>query len=141
MVLFVGTSYLILIMVLNIVMLLIGLGAGAAVAWIFASRFLKKAQQQRRDTFGNLSAEALRNNNESFVQMAKVQLEEKIVEAKGELGKKEQAIETLVKPLRNISANSAPKPTGASLPKRPILSSCIYTPNPPTASHCRPGPG
>jgi len=72
-----GTSYLILIMVINIVMLLIGLGAGAAVAWIFASRFLKQAQQQLRDTFGNLSAEALRNNNESFVQMAKVQLEEK----------------------------------------------------------------
>ncbi|HXO77838.1 MAG TPA: DNA recombination protein RmuC, partial [Puia sp.] len=86
-------------MVINIVMLLIGLGAGAAIAWIFASRFLKQAQQQLRDTFGNLSAEALRNNNESFVQMAKVQLEEKIVEAKGELGKKEHAIETLVKPL------------------------------------------
>jgi len=82
-------------MVINIVMLLIGLGAGAVVAWIFASRFLKQAQQQLRDTFGNLSAEALRNNNESFVQMAKVQLEEKIVEAKGELGKKEHAIDLL----------------------------------------------
>ena len=99
MVQFRSSSYLILIMVINIVMLLIGLGAGAVVAWIFASRFLKQAQQQLRDTFGNLSAEALRNNNESFVQMAKVQLEEKIVEAKGELGKKEHAIETLVKPL------------------------------------------
>ena len=80
-------------------MLFIGLGAGAAVTWIFATRLLKQAQQQLRDTFGNLSAEALRNNNESFVQMARSQLEEKIVEAKGELGKKEQAIGALVKPL------------------------------------------
>jgi DNA recombination protein RmuC len=86
-------------MVINIVILLIGLSAGAAITWIFATRFLRQAQQQLRDTFGNLSAEALRNNNESFVQMAKTQLEEKIVEAKGELGRKEQAIDALVKPL------------------------------------------
>src|SRR5258708_10484744 len=86
-------------MVINIVILFIGLGAGAVITWVFATRLLKQAQQQLRDTFGNLSAEALRNNNESFVQMAKTQLEEKLVEGKGEVGKKEQAIGALVKPL------------------------------------------
>jgi len=104
-------------MVINIIILLFGLSAGAGITWLIAARFFKaslaaektrfeeqrsfieQAQRQLRDSFGHLSAEALRNNNESFVQMAKTQLEEKIVEARGELGKKEQAIDALVKPL------------------------------------------
>src|SRR5438552_1369083 len=104
-------------MVINIIILFFGLGTGAGITWLIAARFFKanlaaektrfeeqrlfieQAQWQLRDTFGNLSAEALRNNNESFVQIARPQLEEKIVEARGELGKKEQAIDALVKPL------------------------------------------
>lgn len=86
-------------MVVNIVIFFIGFGAGAGIVWLIASRMQQQMREQMRDTFGRLSAEALRNNNESFVQLARVQLEEKIVEAKGELGKKEQAIDALVKPL------------------------------------------
>ena len=104
-------------MVINIIILFFGVATGAGITWFIAARFFKaslaaertryeeqrsfieQAQRQLRDSFGNLSAEALRNNNESFVQLAKMQLEEKIVEAKGELGKKEQAIGALVKPL------------------------------------------
>src|SRR6201991_2448320 len=112
-----GSSYLILTMTIHIVLLFVAFGAGAAITWLLATRYFKavaaaekvryqeqqsfidRAQQQLRESFASLSAEALRNNNESFVQLAKTQLEEKIVEAKGELGKKEQAIGALVKPL------------------------------------------
>ncbi len=101
--------------------LLIAFFAGAGIAWLVAKsihkavlatagvtarerfeaqqKFIEQAQQQLRDAFGNLSAEALKSNNASFVELAKAQLEEKVVEAKGEFEKKEQAIGALVKPL------------------------------------------
>lgn len=62
-------------------------------------RFVEQAQLHLKDAFGNLSAEALQRNNSSFVELAKAQLQEKVVEAKGEFEKKEQAIGALVKPL------------------------------------------
>jgi DNA recombination protein RmuC len=62
-------------------------------------QFVEQAQRHLKDAFGNLSAEALQRNNSSFVELAKAQLQEKVVEAKGEFEKKEQAIGALVKPL------------------------------------------
>lgn len=61
--------------------------------------FIEKTQQSLKDAFGALSADALRSNNESFVALAKARLEEKVTEAKGELDKKQQAIDAVVKPL------------------------------------------
>lgn len=62
-------------------------------------QFLSKAQQDLKDAFDALSANALRNNNLSFVELANAKLEQKVTEAKGEFEKKEQAIGELVKPL------------------------------------------
>ena len=62
-------------------------------------QFVEKTQQSLKDAFGALSADALRSNNESFVALAKARLEEKVTEAKGELDKKQQAIDAVVKPL------------------------------------------
>ncbi|HSC36519.1 MAG TPA: DNA recombination protein RmuC, partial [Chitinophagaceae bacterium] len=62
-------------------------------------QFVEKTQQSLKDAFGALSADALRNNNESFVELAKARLNEKVTEAKGELDKKQQAIDAVVKPL------------------------------------------
>ncbi|HEY0679722.1 MAG TPA: DNA recombination protein RmuC [Chitinophagaceae bacterium] len=95
--------------------------AGAAITWFIArsnaataikainevtaerlreqQKFVEDAQKTLRDAFGSLSAEALRNNNSSFIELAKAKLEEKVTEAKGEFEKKEQAIGELVKPL------------------------------------------
>jgi len=61
--------------------------------------FLADAQKNLRDAFGALSANALRDNNSSFLELAKAKLDEKVTAAKGELEKKEQAIEALVEPL------------------------------------------
>jgi len=62
-------------------------------------KFVEDAQKNLKDAFGALSADALQNNNTSFVELAKAKLEEKVTEAKGEFEKKEQAIGELVKPL------------------------------------------
>jgi DNA recombination protein RmuC len=62
-------------------------------------KFVEDAQRNLKDAFGALSADALKNNNTSFVELARAKLEEKVTEAKAELEKKEQAIGELVKPL------------------------------------------
>jgi DNA recombination protein RmuC len=62
-------------------------------------QFVQDAQKNLKDAFGALSADALRHNNTSFVELAKAKLEEKVTEAKGELDKKHQAIDAVVKPL------------------------------------------
>lgn len=61
--------------------------------------FINDAQIKLKDAFGSLSAVALKNNNASFVELAKTKLDEKLTETKGEMEKKEQAIDALVKPL------------------------------------------
>lgn len=61
--------------------------------------FMDRANEKLKDAFHSLSAEALKNNNESFVTLAKSTLETQMTEAKGELEKKQQSIEALVKPL------------------------------------------
>jgi DNA recombination protein RmuC len=50
-----------------------------------------------KDAFGSLSATALKNNNESFVKLAKTKLDEKLAEGKGQMEKKEQAIDSIAK--------------------------------------------
>ncbi|TDX00384.1 DNA recombination protein RmuC [Dinghuibacter silviterrae] len=62
-------------------------------------QFVAEAQNHLKDAFGALSANALKSNNESFVELAKAKLDEKVVEAKSEFEKKEQAIGALVDPL------------------------------------------
>ncbi len=61
--------------------------------------FVQKANEKLKEAFNSLSAEALKNNNESFVTLAKATLETQVTDAKGELDKKQQAIDALVKPL------------------------------------------
>lgn len=61
--------------------------------------YITNSEKALKDAFGALSAEALQNNNTSFVELAKAKLQEKVTEAKGEFEKKEQAIGELVKPL------------------------------------------
>jgi DNA recombination protein RmuC len=59
------------------------------------------AQTQLREAFGALSAEALRRNNESFLQLAERRLQEDSRAATGELAQRQQAIEGLVAPLKD----------------------------------------
>ena len=56
-------------------------------------------QQRLADSFKALSSDALRTNNEAFLQLAREALNAVISDARGDLNRREEAIGTLVKPL------------------------------------------
>ncbi len=60
---------------------------------------VEKTVEKMRETFSALSDEALKSNNRAFLEMARSSLEAVLAEAKGEIGKKEREIESLVRPL------------------------------------------
>lgn len=61
--------------------------------------FIEQSNEQLKHAFNALSAEALQHNNASFVALAKATLETQMTDAKGDLEKRQQAIDALVKPL------------------------------------------
>lgn len=61
---------------------------------------LEKSREQLSDTFAALSGEALKHNSEQFLKLAQEKLKQFNIEARHELGKKEQAIEHILKPIR-----------------------------------------
>ena len=63
-------------------------------------KLLEKAKEELSNSFKALSADALKTNNESFIELAKVKLEKFQETAKGDLEKKQQAITELVKPIK-----------------------------------------
>ncbi|MGA2725662.1 MAG: DNA recombination protein RmuC [Bryobacteraceae bacterium] len=60
---------------------------------------LEEARQKLADAFRALSAEALKSNNEAFLQLARETLEKHQIQAKGELESRQKAIEQIVRPL------------------------------------------
>jgi len=63
-------------------------------------RLLNEAQARLSDAFKALSAEALQNNNASFLHLAKATLEKFQETARGDLDLRQQAIGDMVKPLK-----------------------------------------
>ncbi len=61
---------------------------------------LDEAQARFSDAFKALSAEALRHNNTSFLELAKSTLEKTQEGARGDLEQRREAIDALVKPMR-----------------------------------------
>lgn len=61
--------------------------------------FVQTANTALKDAFVNLSSEALKANNNSFLELAKTQLDTHLTEAKGEMELRRQSIDTMVKPL------------------------------------------
>ncbi len=62
--------------------------------------FLNDVQQKLSDAFKALSSDALKNNNQSFVELAKATLEKFQEGARGDLEKRQKAVDELVKPIR-----------------------------------------
>ncbi len=62
---------------------------------------LEEHRQKTEQTFRALSAEALAANNQSFLDLAKANLENYQQQARGELDNRQQAIRQLVKPLED----------------------------------------
>ena len=61
---------------------------------------VNQAQEKLADAFKALAAEALKSNNQSFLELAKATLEKFQETAKGDLEKRQQAIQELVKPVK-----------------------------------------
>jgi DNA recombination protein RmuC len=61
---------------------------------------LEEARQSLQDSFKALSADALSRNNQSFLELARSTLEKYQEGAKGELDKRQQAIQELVAPVK-----------------------------------------
>lgn len=62
---------------------------------------LAQARQELAETFQALSGEALKQNNEAFLNLARSSFATLQVEAKGDLAQRQQAIDNLVKPLQD----------------------------------------
>jgi DNA recombination protein RmuC len=87
--------------------LLIGLVLGAAAGWLvvryrYAARVavLEEARAALPETMKALAADALATNNESFLQLAKTQLEQLQQKTTHELEQRKQAMEHIVTPIR-----------------------------------------
>jgi DNA recombination protein RmuC len=92
-----------------------GAFAGATVAWLVARALrqaqettfvarveeMGRAQQQLKDAFQSLCAEALRGNNEAFVQLARAELEKVRAASQADLAHRGRAIEELLAPIRD----------------------------------------
>lgn len=61
---------------------------------------LEKARKQLSETFTALSSQALKNNNEEFLKLARENLKQYQSQAVNELDKKEKAIEHLLNPIK-----------------------------------------
>lgn len=65
---------------------------------------LNEAKQQLSDAFKALSADALKSNNQSFLELARSTLEKFQETARGDLDRRQVAIDQLVKPIRESLA-------------------------------------
>jgi DNA recombination protein RmuC len=92
----------------------LGVAVGALMAWL-ASRGRvarleervaaeRQADARLRDAFASLSAEALRRNNQSFLDLARAQLGEFQQSAAFDLARRQQAVDELVRPVREALA-------------------------------------
>jgi DNA recombination protein RmuC len=86
--------------------LVIGLLVGAAAAWLvlraqYANRVsaLEEARESLGSTLKALAADALATNNQSFLELAKAQLEQQQQRTTQELEQRKQAVEHLVTPI------------------------------------------
>src|SRR5215210_6628193 len=61
---------------------------------------LEEARKQLKDSFAALSNQALKDNNEAFLRLAKENLRQFQLQAEAGHERKEKAVETLVKPIR-----------------------------------------
>jgi len=97
---------------LSLLLLLVGAAVGAlatALALRPAHRARLDAERRRaddldarlRDTFQALSAEALRQNNAAFLQLARTELERTAAASRTDLREREAAIDALVAPIRD----------------------------------------
>jgi DNA recombination protein RmuC len=93
-----------------VVALLLGGALGGLCVWLLMrerlasertrTRFAQEGREQLAESFRALSAEALRESNDSFLQLARTQLEGMQSAAREELESRKQAVASLVTPIK-----------------------------------------
>ena len=63
-------------------------------------QLLQRATDRLKESFDALASSALKSNNEAFLQLAKTAMDSVLKEAQGDLGKRQEAIDGLVRPLK-----------------------------------------
>ena len=89
---------------MSAVWLIVGLVVGAGVTALIMReriRSLRENQAQMSDSFKAMSAEALDTSIKQLTELARTQLQSTQAEAKGELEKRQMAMEQLVRPLKD----------------------------------------
>lgn len=83
----------------SLIYLLVGVGAflvGVSLAFVL----MRQTKAQMSDHFKSLALDILQNNSKTFVEIAKGELEKAQTSVAGDLDKRQQAIDNLVKPVR-----------------------------------------
>jgi DNA recombination protein RmuC len=65
-------------------------------------KMLEEAEKRLGDAFAALGSKALAANNQQFIELAKKTFEGLMIEARGDVEKRKQAIDALVKPVREL---------------------------------------
>jgi DNA recombination protein RmuC len=76
------------------------IGLGFVVGFSVALFLVRRAKGQMSDVFTSLATQVLQDNSETFVQMAKGELEKTQVAAEGDLAQRQLTIKSLVDPLK-----------------------------------------
>lgn len=82
------------------VFILIGIFAGGLIVWLITRSRASDPTEGLKDTFKAVSAEALESNQQLFINLAQQTLKTVLEEAKGDLGKRQEAIDGMIKPLQ-----------------------------------------
>jgi DNA recombination protein RmuC len=100
---------------MEILWFFIGLVLGGIIVWLVFNahtastrtaletklKATEEAQQKFSQTFESIATSALRNNNESFLQLGNQNFATHLTQAQGDLDLRKQAVEAMVKPLKD----------------------------------------
>ena len=84
-----------------VILIVAALVAGFAAGWLLASRTRLRQEQQLRDSFQALAGEALRSTTDEFLKLADQKIGNVHKEAAADLGKRQQALDALVSPIKD----------------------------------------
>ena len=84
----------------TVLILVLGVFIGGLIVWLIARSRPSDTASGLRDTILALSAEALERNNQQFLTLAQQQFKTILEESKGDIGKRQEAIDGLIKPLK-----------------------------------------
>jgi DNA recombination protein RmuC len=86
---------------LAVILIVAALVAGFAAGWLLASRTQLRQEQELRDSFQALAGEALRSTTDEFLKLADQKIGNVHKEAAADLGKRQQALDALVSPIKD----------------------------------------